>query len=497
MAIKGFASVKDTEIYSKKYKGYNYNVLGKTGLLVSDIGFGCRKIDIRSPLNRDALKKAMLVGINILDTNANFTNGNSELLIGDVLEEIINADLLNRDSLVIITKGGCLQGENYEMSLERKQDGIPYPDLIEIKEGFEYCIHPECLEEQITLSLARLNVETIDVYLLDDPEYYLKWAENKKIDKESARQNYYKKIKKAFEYLEKEIQRGRIKHYGISSNTFSCNEDEYAFTSLEKIIEIANEISKDNHFSVIECPINLMEKKPAVNKNLLTGLTLPELAKKENLGVLINRPICAISGDKIIKLAEPIIHNAPNEETINNELESIKNIEQIICDKLKVTDNKEIETVIKEYLFVFDKLKNSWQKYNDIFEWNEKINMYFLPRFHYYKNFIKTCLLKDENLEMDLYGCTFKVGKIFSSINIYYENEYLKFAQELKEKLIESTPELANSNKLSSMALHALRSTKGVTSVLTGIGLLPYVIDALVEMKKPINIDFDWNKINI
>ena len=58
MTINGFASINGTKLFSDKFTELKYNSLGKTGLLVSEIGFGSYRIDIRSPLNRDALKKA-------------------------------------------------------------------------------------------------------------------------------------------------------------------------------------------------------------------------------------------------------------------------------------------------------------------------------------------------------------------------------------------------------------------------------------------------------
>lgn len=44
-----------------------------------------------------------------------------------------------------------------------------------VKYGDEiwHCLHPEYLEEQLTLSLDRLGLQTLDVCLLHNPEYFL------------------------------------------------------------------------------------------------------------------------------------------------------------------------------------------------------------------------------------------------------------------------------------------------------------------------------------
>jgi hypothetical protein len=519
MTLKNFASIADTKLYSEKHKNLKFNSLGRTDLLVSEVGFGGYRIDIRSPLNRDALKKALLSGINLIDTSSNYTDGNSELLIGEVLQELVNANMLSRESVVIVTKGGYLQGKNYALSLSRKEENYPFPELVEYEEGLEHCIHPEFIEDQIKRSLERLKLKTIDIYLLHNPEYYLKYAEKKGIDISTAREEYYRRIKKAFEYLEKEVQNGRIKHYGISSNTFTNDADTFDFTSLEKIISIAEEISKNNHFSVIEFPMNLLENNAATKTNqfgneashtysfgkLTTqvsktgqpgGTTLLDLAEKKNLGVLINRPLNAFYNNKVIRLAEPLVHNAPSIEAINQELENINNLEKSITEKLKLYGYTDISSSIIKNLFIFNELNHRWTESKDIFRWEAKLNKHFLPKFHYYKNYIKNNSLKNEELEMDLFSCTFKIGKLFSLISSYYNNEYLKFTDRIKKDLAVSVPELKTSKKLSHMAIHTLRSTKGVTTVLVGLDQVPYVSDAIEELKQPVNKDFDWNKIN-
>ena len=46
------------------------------------------------------------------------------------------------------------------------------PEIVEFNEKFWHCIHPEFLTEEITASMSRLGIETIDVYLLHNPEYF-------------------------------------------------------------------------------------------------------------------------------------------------------------------------------------------------------------------------------------------------------------------------------------------------------------------------------------
>ena len=99
----------------------------------------------------------------MIDTSSTYTDGNSELLVGAVLKKLVTDDKVSRESIVIVTKGGYLQGQNFTLSQLRKKDNKPFEDLVEYQKGLEHCIHPEFLEDQIQRSLRRLGVETIDI----------------------------------------------------------------------------------------------------------------------------------------------------------------------------------------------------------------------------------------------------------------------------------------------------------------------------------------------
>ncbi len=75
-----------------------YNILGRTGLRVSQLGFGCGSIGgilVRGeyPLMRQAVSRAIEMGINYFDTAPLYGNGQSEVNLGAVLREL-KADVL-------------------------------------------------------------------------------------------------------------------------------------------------------------------------------------------------------------------------------------------------------------------------------------------------------------------------------------------------------------------------------------------------------------------
>ena len=59
-----------------------FTVLGATGLTTTRLGFGTYRVDTKNAEYRDALKKALRKSCNLIDTSTNYTDGDSERLVG-------------------------------------------------------------------------------------------------------------------------------------------------------------------------------------------------------------------------------------------------------------------------------------------------------------------------------------------------------------------------------------------------------------------------------
>lgn len=301
--------------------------LGRTGLRVSGVGFGGYRIDDSVDEHARALRLALLGGANLIDTSANYGDGGSEVLVGRVMRELIAEGAISREQIVVVTKGGYVQGGNMRLAREREAMGRPFPEMTKVSRDCWHCIGPAFIEEQITLSLARLGMERVDVFLLHNPEYFLERAKHEGTPAGEARAEYERRIAAAFELLERETARGRIGWYGVSSNTFAKPAGDYDFTSLARCLEAARAAARavggaGHRFAVVQCPGNLFERgawgeinqPPASaedagdaggNEHGARGETFLELAWREGLGVLFNRPLNAFAGGGLTRLADP------------------------------------------------------------------------------------------------------------------------------------------------------------------------------------------------
>lgn len=284
---------------------------------VSLVGFGSYRIGLNPTLGfpdcEKALEHALTEGCNLIDTSTNYGDGQSELLIGRVIKRLVAAGTVARENLVIVTKVGYVQGQNYELAMARITEGRPFPGMTHFGEHVWHCIHPEFIRDQVDRSQARLGLDTIDVLLLHNPEYMLKHLEASGVELAAARTQFYANLAESFECLESLVAEGRIKAYGVSSNTFGQPEEDPTSVSIATCLAVATAVSDKrglgpHHFRVVQMPLNWVEVGPVF---MPISSVLPEstvtFAEKNGLGVLINRPLNAMVNNGLMRLSRPVV----------------------------------------------------------------------------------------------------------------------------------------------------------------------------------------------
>jgi aryl-alcohol dehydrogenase-like predicted oxidoreductase len=365
MSLSSGATIKGTQSYFNNHK-VKSSTLGSTSFSVSSLGFGTYRVTEHDPDHREALKAALLSGLNLIDTSTNYTDGSSERLVGEVLQDLIQQNKIERSQVVIVTKVGYVQGENLNLAKQRQSEKRPYPEMVEYSSDCWHNISPVFLEEQITRSLERLKLTQIDVLLLHNPEYFLKTSANREV--------YYSRLRKAFEHLESEVAKGRIQYYGVSSNTFGEPENTSEFTSLVKLQEIADSIKGPkgkSHFAVIQFPLNLYEPGAAIVKNN-SNLTVIAYAKTHKLGTLTNRPLNALNRERMVRLS-----SFPQYDEVEIKGELHLTMGRVIELEKKFSGGK-----LPKGLMWGQALRESYQQIEDILVWRDVLFQQILPSLH-------------------------------------------------------------------------------------------------------------------
>jgi aryl-alcohol dehydrogenase-like predicted oxidoreductase len=186
----------------------NRRVLGRTGLQVSEIGFGGWAIGGNAYGNsygptddaesKRAVRRAYDLGCNFFDTADVYGHGHSEELLGEALHDV-------RDRVIIATKVGGnfynrdvhpLMRERIGQTVGRSLDELEHGTVLPVTHDTNFT--PDYLRFAVERSLARLRTSYIDLLQLHNPP----------INLISAMETY--------EVLEQLKREGLIRFYGVS-----------------------------------------------------------------------------------------------------------------------------------------------------------------------------------------------------------------------------------------------------------------------------------------
>jgi aryl-alcohol dehydrogenase-like predicted oxidoreductase len=287
--------------------------LGKLPARVSPVGFGGYRVDDRVARHREALRLALLSGVNLVDTSTNYGDGHSELLVGKVLREMAAAGEVAREEVVVVTKAGYVQGQNLRDAHQRRKLGDPWPEMTEYSRDCWHCISPPFLKDQLSASLGRLAMPRVDLLLLHNPEYFLADAEHRNLPLAEARDAFYDRMGRAFEQLEKEVAAGRIGAYGVSSNTFVVPHEKADAVDLLRLLDLAGP-----GFAAIQLPMNPVELGAREPIHTTDGRSVLDVAREHGLAVLVNRPLNGFRQGRLHRFASvgapfpPVASPAPD-----------------------------------------------------------------------------------------------------------------------------------------------------------------------------------------
>jgi aryl-alcohol dehydrogenase-like predicted oxidoreductase len=339
MTYEGFATEQHTKpVLNESVLGSVFKsrrrLLYPGGPWVSSVGFGTYRIGVHPSLGfpqcADALEYSMKEGVNLIDTSTNYGDGQSEILIGRTLKKNFENGLM-RQEICVVSKIGYVQGQTMEFAESRKQMGAPFLGMCELSKQVWHCIHPEFIIDQISRSLERLQLKTLDVLLLHNPEYFLRFAQMKGglgLAQPEAMAEFEKVLFESFVCLEKLVQEGKIKCYGVSSNTLGYAVSEPTSTSLVMFLNVALKAANflglsESHFKVVQCPLNWMEVLPALSEIDGANVSTLEYAQNNGVGVLVNRPFNAMANGGLVRLTRPF--NAKPELLSPEELKGYEN----------------------------------------------------------------------------------------------------------------------------------------------------------------------------
>ncbi|MCS6296422.1 MAG: DUF255 domain-containing protein [Nitrospira sp.] len=502
----GHATVQGTAAYAARKIHENtgalangFGLFGATGLTVSRLGFGTYRVGQREAEHREALRTALRRGCNLIDTSTNYMDGESEQLVGSVLRDMTRAGDLAREDVIVVSKIGYVQGQNLTQAQAREKSGKPYPDMVKYGDDIWHCIHPDFLADQLTLSLDRLGLATLDVCLLHNPEYFLSHANrlggNERRDLSELRKEFYARLQRAFEYLETQVYAGRLRGYGVSSNTATSASDDPGATSLSQMIDAAKSAASSvgassHHFHVLQCPMNVYESGAALIHNTGThnGSTLLEEAMRERIAVLVNRPLNAMPTQRsgVVRLADLPVP-AP-EADFQSQQQKVAVLEEEYRSSLAPAVAHSGQGMIPADFFRWaDELTRIRGQVQGLEHWEQIEQQMIAPHVNQVLRALAEAFTGTVAEQWESWRDRY-VPELLALLRTLHREASEKSrlrSDELHRTINPLVPEERRTATLSQKALWVLASTPGVTSVLNGMRTPAYVEDALQILRWP------------
>lgn len=214
-----------------------------------------------------SVKRAAELGCNVFDSAANYRFQRSERSFGQAFSELFAGGKFQREEFVVTTKGGFIpfdgampRGRN-EMTAYLEETFVK-PGICRFEDFVQssHCMTPGYLAHQLDQSLRNLNLDGVDVYYVHNPESQLA---------EVSTDEFYQRLKAAFEFLETAVESGKIAMYGTATwNGYRVPSNNREFLSLERVVQTAQEVAGDgHHFKVVQLPMNLAMIEAFTNAN--------------------------------------------------------------------------------------------------------------------------------------------------------------------------------------------------------------------------------------
>jgi aryl-alcohol dehydrogenase-like predicted oxidoreductase len=314
MNIEGYATSEGTARYRDRLMAGGRAVAehfrNEQDMWLSSVGIGTYLggwDEATDQAYEESVARAVELGANVIDTAANYRFQRSERSIGAALKRLAGDGAAARDELVLCTKGGYIP---FDTRPPAGQAGVRAyveetfikPGVVEASEivSMSHCMAPRYLAHQIDQSLRNLNVSTIDVYYVHNPETQLGSV---------AREEFERRLRAAFEQLERSCDEGKIKSYGVATwNGFRAGADARGYHSLERMVELARDAGGDSHrFRFVQLPFNLaMPEALVLDNQTFEGARVSLLEAARLLGVTVVASASILQGKVAKDLPEEI-----------------------------------------------------------------------------------------------------------------------------------------------------------------------------------------------
>jgi len=336
MSLPSYATPQGTARYRERFAGRAAanHFRTREGLQLSSIGVGTYLGNADEATDQrytDAVVRAVQLGVNVIDSAANYRFQRSERSIGDALKVLTSEHGFAREELLICTKGGYLPFDgapprdiHHYIDETFIEPGIAsFDDFV----GGSHCMTLAYLQSQLDQSLKNLGIDTVDVYYIHNPESQLEYV---------MEAEFYHRLQDAFERLEENRHEGKLRYYGVATwNGFRTPADSHDHHSLARMVELARQMGGGDHgFRFIQLPFNLampealaiVQEANELGVTVIASASLLQARLARGLPEQIRGPLGRLKTDA--QTALQFVRSAPGVTTALVGMSSVAHVEE-------------------------------------------------------------------------------------------------------------------------------------------------------------------------
>jgi len=256
----GRATAQGTHRYRERFGTLPGHFRRPDRLWLSSLALGTRGGEIGGVddvLYRSAVPELIRGGVNLFVTALSDRMHTSERCVGAALARAFREGLAQRDEVVVVSRGGYLtvdpdlaqSGASARRYLTSTYLDTGLVDPSRVAQGV-HCMDGAFLRDQIERSRRNLRLETVDFYLIEEPELHLH---------ECSAEEFRRRLCGAFEALERAVADGAIGAYGVCTwDGFLRPYTERGHLALLDVFSWALDVGgADHHLRAVQLPYSL------------------------------------------------------------------------------------------------------------------------------------------------------------------------------------------------------------------------------------------------
>jgi hypothetical protein len=219
-------------------------------------------------------------------------------------------------------------------------------------------------------------------------------------------------------------------------------------------------------------------------KNQSDHRSVMSLAREKNLGVLLNRPLNAIVGQDLVRLADFAVAEFPvSDEKILAEIDALIALERefFLTHLEEFADDEEAKRALREFISVGSTMQRYWGTFGSIEQYNDVLTQYFAPRLAFCAQYLRERGIQEY---IDWYaGYLSRARALLHAVGAHYARPAQDRANRFRSIITGVVgPHAAGS--LASLAIRLLIGVEGVDAALVGMRREEYVDDVLEALRQ-------------